>query len=153
MFASPEKHRVCYLLSAFADQLQKTMKKKNKKNGSGLKKNKKHGENGQGIARDKEVERLRRELKRVTWELDFLKEAAAFLAKTSGSATNSIEHAQRARATGAPWAAVSSASRTARIPAAGLHFPQRNRLLHHSAPVTAGRRLHAVQLHWLEHGL
>jgi hypothetical protein len=36
-------------------------------------------------ARDREIEQLRRELKRVTWELDFLKEATAFLAKASRS--------------------------------------------------------------------
>lgn len=35
--------------------------------------------------RDREMEDLRRELKRVSWELDFLKEAAAFLARTSRS--------------------------------------------------------------------
>ncbi len=85
---------------------------------------------------------------RLTWP-----QHTAPVARRDSGSSISIEHAQRARGTGAPWAAVSSASRTARIPAAGLHFPQRNRLLHHSATVTAGRRLHAVQLHWLEHGL
>lgn len=38
---------------------------------------------GQGVARDEELARLRRELGRVTRERDFLKEAAAFFAKTS----------------------------------------------------------------------
>lgn len=38
---------------------------------------------GQGVARDEELAQLRRELGRVTRERDFLKEAAAFFAKTS----------------------------------------------------------------------
>jgi transposase len=38
---------------------------------------------GQGIARDQEIAQLRRELGRVTRERGFLKEAAAFFAKTS----------------------------------------------------------------------
>jgi len=38
---------------------------------------------GQGVARDQELAQLRRELGRVTRERDFLKEAAAFFAKTS----------------------------------------------------------------------
>jgi transposase len=38
--------------------------------------------NGRGVAPEKDVEQLRRELQRVTWELDFLKEAAAFFVKT-----------------------------------------------------------------------
>lgn len=46
---------------------------------------KKAAPNGRALPRDKEIEDLRRELKRVTWELDFLKEAAAFVAKTSRS--------------------------------------------------------------------
>jgi len=76
--------------------------KKKKKNGSSLKTGKKHGkrfkEQAVRLSRqadisvaqpghDKELEQLRRELRRVTWELDFLKEAAAFLARASGSAT------------------------------------------------------------------
>ncbi|MBL8200502.1 MAG: hypothetical protein JNK40_05965 [Chromatiales bacterium] len=46
---------------------------------------KKAAANPKGTRRDKEMEHLRRELKRVSWELDFLKEAAAFLARTSRS--------------------------------------------------------------------
>ena len=42
--------------------------------------------NEHGIARDREMEQLRGELRRVIWELDFLKEAAGFLSKTSRSA-------------------------------------------------------------------
>jgi transposase len=38
---------------------------------------------GQGVARDEEMARLRRELGRVTRERDFLKETAAYSAKTS----------------------------------------------------------------------
>jgi hypothetical protein len=57
-----------------------------------------------------------------------------------------LEHGSRDRATGAPWAVVSSVSRTARIPPAGRHFLRRNRLLHHWAKVTAGRRLRAGRL-------
>ncbi len=38
---------------------------------------------GQGVARDQELAQLRRDLGRVTRERDFLKEAAAFFAKTS----------------------------------------------------------------------
>lgn len=38
---------------------------------------------GQGIARDQELAQLKRELGRVTRERDFLKEAAAYFAKTS----------------------------------------------------------------------
>ncbi len=59
------------------------MKKKNKNKTNG----KAHGANGQDIAHDKEVEQLRHELRRVAWELEFLKEAAAFLAKTSRPTT------------------------------------------------------------------
>lgn len=46
---------------------------------------KKAAPNSKAMPRDREIEDLRRELKRVTWELDFLKEAAAFLNKTSRS--------------------------------------------------------------------
>jgi transposase len=46
-----------------------------------------HGEDeafpGHGKARDNEVSRLRRELKKVTEERDFLKEAARYFAKES----------------------------------------------------------------------
>jgi transposase len=38
---------------------------------------------GQGIARDQELAQLRRDLGRVTRERDFLKETAAYFAKTS----------------------------------------------------------------------
>ena len=38
---------------------------------------------GQGVARDEEVARLKRELARVRRERDFLKDAAAYFAKTS----------------------------------------------------------------------
>ena len=38
---------------------------------------------GQGIARDQELAQLRRDLNRVTRERDFLKETAAYFAKTS----------------------------------------------------------------------
>ena len=38
---------------------------------------------GQGFARDEEVARLKRELARVRRERDFLKDAAAYFAKTS----------------------------------------------------------------------
>lgn len=38
---------------------------------------------GQGVPRDQELAQLKRELGRVTRERDFLKEAAAFFAKTS----------------------------------------------------------------------
>ena len=78
---------------------------------------------------------------------------AAPAARRGRESSTSTEHAQRARATGAPWAAVSSASRTARIPPAGLNFPRRNRLLQHWATVTEGRRRLAVQLHCRQQGL
>ena len=42
---------------------------------------------GQGVARDEEVARLKRELARVRRERDFLKDAAAYFAKTSTSDT------------------------------------------------------------------
>ena len=38
---------------------------------------------GQGVARDEEMARLKRELARVRQERDFLKDAAAYFAKTS----------------------------------------------------------------------
>lgn len=38
---------------------------------------------GQGVPRDEELAKLRRDLSRVTRERDFLKEAAAYFAKTS----------------------------------------------------------------------
>ncbi len=38
---------------------------------------------GQGVARDQEMMRLKRKLKKVTEERDFLKEAAAYFAKES----------------------------------------------------------------------
>jgi transposase len=38
---------------------------------------------GQGVSRDQELVQLKRDLGRVTRERDFLKEAAAFFAKTS----------------------------------------------------------------------
>ena len=38
---------------------------------------------GQGVARDQELAQLKRDLGRVTRERDFLKEAAAFFAKSS----------------------------------------------------------------------
>jgi transposase len=38
---------------------------------------------GQGVPRDEEVAKLRRDLSRVTRERDFLKETAAYFAKTS----------------------------------------------------------------------
>jgi transposase len=41
--------------------------------------------NGRGLTRDREMEQLRRELTRVTWELEFLREAAAFFVKTTRS--------------------------------------------------------------------
>lgn len=40
---------------------------------------------GRPVPPEREIEALRRELQRVTWERDFLKEAAAFLARTSRS--------------------------------------------------------------------
>jgi transposase len=42
---------------------------------------------GKGVARDEEVARLKRELARVRRERDFLKDAAAYFAKTSTSDT------------------------------------------------------------------
>ncbi|MEO8445263.1 MAG: hypothetical protein ABI567_09690 [Gammaproteobacteria bacterium] len=42
-----------------------------------------------GAARDAELEQLRHELRRVTWELDFLKEAASFVTKASRAVNRS----------------------------------------------------------------
>jgi len=47
--------------------------------------NKKATSRGKALPPEREIEKLRRELKRVTWERDFLKEAAAFLTRASRS--------------------------------------------------------------------